>query len=92
MVSFSFPFLSDYRLITRADKPCVKKCSIQNVGRIGTGHRFGPCCLPDVERDGHDGVEDDGVGEEDEQRNDGRAAQRVVGNLPRPRQVDLELR
>ena len=46
--------------------------------------------LPDVERDGDDCVEDDGVGEEDEQRDDGGAAQRVVGNLLRPRQVDLK--
>ena len=41
--------------------------------------------LPDVERDGDDCVEDDGVGEEDEQRDDRRSAQRVVGHLPRPR-------
>ena len=46
--------------------------------------------LPHVERDGDYRVEHDGVREEDEQRDDRRSAQRVVGNLFRPRQVDLE--
>ena len=50
--------------------------------------------LPDVERDRHHRVEHDRVREEDEQRDDGRAAQRILlrgGDLLRPRQPDGEL-
>ena len=35
----------------------------------------------DVEGDGYDGVEDDGIGEEDEHRDDGRTSHRILNIL-----------
>ena len=45
----------------------------------------------DVEGDGYDRVEDDGVGEEDEEGDDSGAAHRLVGDQRVPRQEGSEV-